>query len=625
MSNYQRMTKAQLIDELRKQQSKLQSPVDLDHSQKLDHELSVYQIELEMQNQELRETQQKLEDVRDHYADLYDFAPVGYATFNTQGVIEEINLTGASWLGRPRHELIGSPFSRWLDAKSLPTFFKHLQRVFRHGNSGPVADEVTLQCTQHQQREVMLESAPICNKKHNSLICRTALMDISERKKNEHIQYLAYYDQLTGLPNRMLLQDRLMQAISGSQRANTPVALLFLDLDRFKNINDSLGHAAGDLLLQETAQRLQRCVRKIDTVARLSGDEFILVLPEIANTVQVRVVIEHIFNAMTVPFYIAGHKLTLSASVGISIYPDDGTDVQSLIRNADAAMYHAKKDGRNRFRFYTEDMNIRALEALSFENSLRRALEGESLEVHYQPQVDVLSGRIIGLEALIRWYDPAVGWIPPMKIIPFAEERGLIEPIFDWVLRTTCEQSRAWQNAGLTPIPIAVNICALQVRQKGFAKKIARTLESTGMDARFLELELTESVLMQDSEATIAMVRELQHMGLQLSIDDFGTGYSSLSYLRQLPINKLKIDQSFISDVTTNPDAAAITSAIISMAKNLKLRALAEGVETKEQLSFLQAQKCDEIQGFYFSEALPPERCAQLLREDWSMEIAERH
>ena len=624
MSSYQRMTKTQLIDQLQTLQAQLKNPAnDLDRSQKLDQELSVYQIELEMQNQELRETQQKLEEVRDHYADLYDFAPVGYVTFNEQGIVEEINLTGASWLGRPRNELIGSPFSQWLKQKSLPIFFKHLKRVFQHENSVPIADEVTLQCTKHQHREVMLESMLIPGKKHDLALCRTALMDISERKKNEHIQYLAYYDQLTGLPNRMLLQDRLVQAISSGQRANTPVAVLFLDLDRFKNINDSLGHEAGDLLLQETSQRLQRCVRKIDTVARLSGDEFILLLPKITNTVQVRIVIDHIFNAMAVPFYIAGHKLTLTASVGISIYPDDGADVQSLIRNADAAMYHAKKDGRNRFRFYTENMNIRALEALSFENSLRRALENQKLEVHYQPQVDVISGKVIGLEALIRWYDPAAGWIPPMKIIPFAEERGLIDPIFDWVLRTTCEQSRAWQKAGLPAVPIAVNICAQQVRQKGLAKKIAHTLESTGMDPRFLELELTESVLMQDSEATIAMVHELQGMGLQLSIDDFGTGYSSLSYLRQLPINKLKIDQSFISDITTNPDAAAITSAIIGMAKNLKLRALAEGVETKEQLSFLKSQRCDEIQGFYFSEALPPDQCAQLLRKEWHLEVTE--
>jgi len=615
------MTKLQLIDELQKLQSQLIDAANLDHSQKLGHELSVYQIELEMQNQELRETQQKLEEVRDHYADLYDFAPVGYITFSQQGIIEEINLTGAGWLGRPRSQLIGSPFSRWLDSKSIPIFFKHLQRINESEKSSPVIDELTLQCAQSQQREVMLESVPICYARNPRQVCRTALMDISERKKSEHIQYLAYYDQITGLPNRMLLQDRMTQAISSSQRTDKPVAFLFLDLDRFKKVNDSLGHAAGDQLLKESAKRLQKCVRKIDTVARLGGDEFVLVLPSVTNTVQVRVIIEHIFDAISVPFDIAGHGLTLSASIGVSIYPDDGIDIETLIRNADAAMYHAKKEGRNRFRFYTEDMNVRALEALSFENHLRKALEEENLKVHYQPQIDVVSGRIIGLEALIRWYDPVAGWIPPVKIIPFAEERGLIEPIFDWVLRTACEQSRAWQVAGLRPIPISINICALQVRQKDFAKKISHTLRRTGVDACFLELELTESVLMQDSVATIAMVRELQSMGLQLSVDDFGTGYSSLSYLRQLPINKLKIDQSFISDVTTNPDAAAITSAIIGMAKSLKLRALAEGVETKEQLNFLRSQECDEIQGFYFSEALPPEECAQLLREDEAFEM----
>jgi diguanylate cyclase len=366
--------------------------------------------------------------------------------------------------------------------------------------------------------------------------------------------------------------------------------------------------------LKETARRLEKCVRKVDTVARMSGDEFIIVIPDLSDSADLLSIGNHILQRLAKPYDVNGAVLTVSASIGVSIYPSDAADMQSLIRNADSAMYHAKKKGRNRFQFYTDEMNRRALEAMAFENRVRDALRRNEFEVHYQPQVEITSGQIVGLEALLRWRDTANDWVSPEKIIPLAEERGLIEPIFEWVLHTACEQNRRWQKAGLLAVPVAVNICAWQIRQQDLIKKITSALDHSGLDSRFLELELTESMLMQEVEATIAMVRELRNIGMKLSIDDFGTGYSSLSYLRQLPIHKLKIAHPFISDIPGNPDAAAITSAIISMAKSLKLRALAEGVETEEQLAFLKSQCCDEIQGFYFSEALSPDRCAEMLR-----------
>ena len=439
--------------------------------------------------------------------------------------------------------------------------------------------------------------------------------DITDRKLSEdRIQYLAYYDALTELPNRMLLQDRLAKALAGARRNKQKVALLFLDLDRFKDINDSLGHSVGDLLLKEVAERLRRWAREQDTVARLSGDEFVLMLTHVKDVPDAAVAAERLMDAITAEFVVQGHTLNVSCSVGISIFPEHGTDADTLIKNADAAMYSAKDNGRNNFRFFTADMNAKVVERLTLESSLRLALDRKQLFLVYQPQMDIASGRITGLEALLRWQHPELGLVPPDKFIRVAENSGLILPIGEWVLRTACYQARKWQNEGLPAVTMAVNVSAVQFRQEGFCDLIKKVLHDTGLASQYLELELTESLLLANADLMLSVVQELKAIGVALAIDDFGTGYSSFNYLKQFRVGKLKIDRVFIRDVALNPDDAAITTAIISMAKSLHLKVIAEGVEDEAQMSFLRAHQCDEIQGYYFSKPLALDKVADKLR-----------
>jgi len=439
--------------------------------------------------------------------------------------------------------------------------------------------------------------------------------DITDRKvAEERIQYLAYYDALTGLPNRTLLQDRLAKTLAGARRQKDKVALLFLDLDGFKNINDSLGHSVGDLLLQEIAGRLKTWGREQDTVARLGGDEFLIMLTNVKDVPDAAVAAERLMDAMTAEFVVQGHFLKVSCSIGISIFPEHGTDCETLIKNADAAMYNTKECGRNNFRFFTEDMNTQVVEQLTLENSLRLALEREELFLVYQPQMDMATGRVTGLEALLRWQHPKLGLVPPDKFIRIAENSGLIVPIGEWVLRTACAQAQKWQAEGLPAATVAVNVSAIQFRQEGFCGLVRNVLRDTGLAPQYLELELTESLLLANADLMLSVIQELKAMGLTLAIDDFGTGYSSFAYLRQFRVNKVKIDRSFIRDVAVNPDDAAITAAIISMAKSLRLKVIAEGVEDEAQMSFLLAHHCDEIQGYYFSKPLAVDRVAEKLR-----------
>ena len=439
--------------------------------------------------------------------------------------------------------------------------------------------------------------------------------DITKRKRaEERVQYLAYYDALTGLPNRTLLQDRLAKALAGARRRKDKAAILFLDLDRFKDINDSLGHSVADLLLQEVAERLKTWAREQDTVARVGGDEFLIVLTGVKDVADAAVATERIVNLMTAEFVVQGHSLSIGCSVGISIFPEHGADGESLIKNADAAMYSAKENGRNRFQFFTEDMNAQVVERLTLENSLRLALDKKELFLVYQPQMDIATGRITGLEALLRWQHPDLGLVPPDKFIRIAENSGLIVPIGEWVVRTACRQARKWQDEGLPAVSVAVNVSAVQFRQEGFCELIRRALHETGLAPQYLELELTESLLLANADLMLSVVQELKAMGVTLAIDDFGTGYSSFSYLRQFRVSKLKIDRVFIRDVAVNPDDAAIASAIISMAKSLHLKVIAEGVEDEAQMSFLRAHQCDEIQGYYFSKPLAVDKVADKLR-----------
>jgi diguanylate cyclase (GGDEF)-like protein/PAS domain S-box-containing protein len=442
--------------------------------------------------------------------------------------------------------------------------------------------------------------------------------DVTQRKAaEERVQFLAYYDALTGLPNRTLLQDRLAKTLAGARRQKDKVALLFLDLDRFKDINDSLGHSLGDLFLQEVAERLKSWGREQDTVARLSGDEFLIVLTRIKDVPDAAIAAERFMDAMTAEFVVQGHSLSIGCSVGISIYPEHGVDGETLIKNADAAMYSAKQSGRNNFRFFTDDMNAQVVERLTLESGLRLALDKKELFLVYQPQMDIATGKITGLEALLRWQHPELGLVPPDKFIRIAENSGLILPIGEWVVRTACQQARKWQDEGLSAVSVAVNVSAVQFRQEDFCELIRGVLHETGLAPQYLELELTESLLLANADVTLSVLQELKALGLTLAIDDFGTGYSSFSYLRQFRVNKLKIDRSFVRDVAVNHDDAAITTAIISMAKSLNLKVIAEGVENEAQMSFLRAHHCDEIQGYYFSKPLAVDKIADKLRSGY--------
>jgi diguanylate cyclase (GGDEF)-like protein len=424
----------------------------------------------------------------------------------------------------------------------------------------------------------------------------------------------AQHDFLTGLPNRMLLNDRVNQAIVLAPRHNKKVAVLFLDLDGFKHINDSLGHPIGDKLLQSISKRLVSCVRSSDTVSRQGGDEFVVLLSEMEQQEDAAISAIRVLEAVAEAHSIDHHDLHLTASIGVSVYPDDGLDAETLIKNADTAMYQAKENGRQSYQFFKPAMNVRAVERQSIEESLRRALERKEFSLHYQPKIKLGTGEITGAEALIRWTHPTRGPVSPANFIPVAEDCGLILPIGHWVLREACKQARAWLDAGLPLGTIAVNISSMEFREDNFLESVFATLSETGLDPKFLELELTESVLMKRAESAASVLKALRARGVQIAVDDFGTGYSSLSYLRKFPIDALKIDQSFVRQITSAPDDTTIVTAVISMGRSLKLRVVAEGVETQGELSFLQAHQCEEAQGYYFSRPVLPQQFAILLK-----------
>ena len=442
--------------------------------------------------------------------------------------------------------------------------------------------------------------------------------DITQRKQaEERIYHMALHDALTGLPNRTLLLDRLDQAIGYAGRSGNAVWVLFVDLDRFKFVNDSLGHKGGDRVINAIAERLQSAIRETDTVARLGGDEFVLILPQRAdetNETMVTDAIHRMMDAVAKPLMLEAHEFFLGCSIGVAVYPADGTTSEALIEHADTAMYRAKEMGGNNFQFYTAAMNTRLLERISIEKDLRSAIEREEFVLHYQPKVDVRTGRIVGMEALIRWQHPILGLILPNRFIGLAEETGLIGLIGIWVLRTACAQTKSWERAGYGGLRIAVNLSSRQFTQKDLVQSIANILSETGLASHFLELELTESLLMNDVEETIEILQELKALRVHMSIDDFGTGYSSLAYLKRFPIDVLKIDQSFVRDMTLGSDGAVIVKSVISLAHNLKLLVVAEGVETQEQLTHLRSLECDMIQGYFFSKPMPAEAFEQILQ-----------
>jgi diguanylate cyclase (GGDEF)-like protein len=448
------------------------------------------------------------------------------------------------------------------------------------------------------------------------------LGEIAERKRAEdQIKHQAYHDSLTGLPNRVLLKDRLSQALAQARRKEQLVGVMFLDLDRFKLVNDTIGHTMGDKLLQAVAERLSGVVREADTVGRPGGDEFTLVLPEVSGVEQVSGVAERIFQALRRPFGVAGQELYVTVSIGIVMYPVDGEDAETLLSNADIAMYGAKEEGRDCFQMFTPAMNAYISKRMTLEKELRQALERKQFIVHYQPQVNIETGQIVGIEALVRWQHPGRGLVPPDDFIPVAEETGLIVPLGEWVLRTACAQNAAWQEGGLPPVRVAVNLSARQFQQQNLLQMVAQALRETGLAPEWLELEITESTAMRDIELAVTKLTSLRDLGVHVSLDDFGTGYSSLEYLRRLPIDALKIDRSFVRDVTDDADDAAIVTALVGLAESLSLGTIAEGVETEEQLAFLREHRCQVFQGYLRSKPVPADELERMLAKGQRLKV----
>jgi diguanylate cyclase (GGDEF)-like protein/PAS domain S-box-containing protein len=470
--------------------------------------------------------------------------------------------------------------------------------------------------------------APVRNEEGGVTHFVEVMNDVTEAKNyEEQLAHQANFDPLTGLANRNLLHDRLQQAIANARRDGNAVAAVFLDIDHFKIVNDSLGHSVGDELLRQIGGRLVSCVRESDTVARHGGDEFVVVMPMKSAATQsleteVTTLMHKLLAAISAPLALGDRVMRPTCSVGVSLHPQDGDSAEKLLRNADAAMYRAKELGRNRFQIFTADVHERIHRRMELESSLRRALERDEFRLHYQPQVSLHDGCIVGVEALLRWQHPERGLVPPGEFIAFAEQTGLIIPIGTWVLNEACRQNKAWQDAGLPPLPISVNMSALQCEQEDVDQVVKRALEETGLDPRYLELEITESMSMANPEQSVPLMRRLKDTGITLSIDDFGTGFSNLSYLRRFPIDRLKIDLSFVREIVSDPGSLAISEAIINMSHSLNLKVVAEGVENETQLALLESRDCDSIQGYYFSPPLHHEALAAMLRDDRRLELA---
>src|SRR5258708_6905775 len=532
------------------------------------------------------------------------------------GKVTYLNLVAEAMTGWHREEATGKPLAevfRIIDGPTRKTARDPMEMAVEQNKTVGLTVNCVLIRRDGFESAIEDSAAPIHDRAGHVIGAVIVFHDVSAaRAMSVQMTHSAQHDVVTNLPNRVLLNDRITQAISLARRQHRPIAVIFLDLDRFKYINDSLGHATGDKLLQSVSTRLLASVRASDTVSRQGGDEFVILLSEITHPEDAATSAKKILLSLSAPCSIEGQDLHINGSIGISVYPEDVEDAETLIKNADTAMYHAKESGRNNFQFFKADMNLKAVERQSLEGSLHRALEREEFLLHYQPKVNLNTGEITGVEALVRWQQPDRGLLPPAQFVPIAEDCGLIIQIGRWVLREACRQARAWQDAGLPPVPITVNVSAVEFRDKGFVESVRRTLSETGLEARYLGLELTEGVLMEDAESTAAVLQELKVMGVQLAVDDFGTGYSSLSYLRQFPIDVLKIDQSFVHQITADPDDSSIVSAIINMGKSLKHLVVAEGIETQLQRAYLQTQQCAEGQADILTRPLPPPHFAQL-------------
>ncbi len=535
---------------------------------------------------------------------LFENSALGLALCRMDGVLVDVNPAYAGILGRTVDETVGLSNAQITPPDYADQEQRQLQILGNTGHYGPYDKEYR----RKDGHRVPVRLTGTLIEKDGERYIWSCVEDITRYKAAEQqIEQLAYHDALTGLPNRRLVQDRFLQATAYADRAGTRVALLFLDLDNFKTINDSLGHQVGDALLQEVAARLGQCVRDTDTISRQGGDEFLILLPDLPDADATAPVLVKIRERLQQPVEAEGHELATSVSIGIALYPDDGDDFDTLLKKADTAMYRAKDAGRNAYRFFDEQMNVEAVLHLTMRNGLRRALDRGEFVLHYQPQIALARNKVTGVEALIRWQHPELGMVPPARFIPVAEESGLIVPIGEWVMREACRQAVAWKRAGLPEFSMAVNLSAVQFKRGDVLQTVVGALEESGFDPHQLELEMTESILIHNTESVLSAVERLKRMGVKLSIDDFGTGYSSLSYLKRFAVDRLKIDQSFVRDLAVDPDDAAIVRAIIQMARSLGLTTIAEGVEDAGTLALLAGFGCDEAQGFHYSRPMPPE------------------
>jgi diguanylate cyclase (GGDEF)-like protein/PAS domain S-box-containing protein len=540
------------------------------------------------------------------------------ACTDISGEITFLNLVAEKMTGWSAQEAAGRAMTdvfRFVDATSRETIANPMEKAIGQDNAAHLPANCIL--VRRDGFEIPVEDsvAPIHDRDGHVTGAVIVLRDVSAaRAMALQILHSAEHDFLTGLPNRLLLSDRVGQAISMAARHGNKVAVLFLDLDGFKHINDSLGHPAGDKLLQSAGTRLAGCVGESDTVSRQGGDEFVVLLSDVEKWEDAAVTARNLLRTLADRHAIDQHDLHITASIGISVYPDDGLDAETLIKNADTAMYQAKENGRHSYQFFKPAMYARAVERQQIEEGLRRAIEQRELALHYQPKISLRTGKITGAEALLRWTHPSRGPISPAEFIPVAEDSGLIIPIGSWALREACRQTKDWIDAGLPMGTIAVNVSAIEFRGENFLEGVLSILADTGLDPGSLEVELTESVLMKRAEVAETILAALRAIGIQVAIDDFGTGYSSLSYLRKFPVDVLKIDQSFIRQIGASPDETGIVTAVISMAHSLKLKVVAEGVETREELAFLRAHRCDEVQGYYFSRPVLPDVFAALLK-----------
>lgn len=575
-----------------------------------------FDLERELEDSE-RHREQLLRDSRERLAQVIDTVPACVSAFDREGVCIFLNSHAAARFGIDPALAIGRPADALFGGEAGTRSISLDQMVFRSGSALPTYEEEFSDPAGEEARVWLTTKSPLRDGDGGIDAVLTTSLDITDRKKAErHLAHLAHHDSLTGLPNRTFLQDRIRRELARARRGDRMFALLMLDIDRFKTVNDALGHHAGDALICAVGERLGAMLRKKDVIARLGGDEFGILLGDLRENQQGFEMAEALLGALKQPFTIAGEDIVVSASIGLVLHPNDGDDVENLLKKVDIAMYRAKSEGRNLCRAFDPAMMTSARGEITLEAELRHALANQQFELFYQPQIDLRSGRIIGAEALIRWRHPARGLVRPLDFLPFAEETGLIIPINEWVIAEACRVCQGWRNGDLPRLRMAVNLSPVQFRNRDMVALVGDILDRTGLDPKLLELELTETILMHDAEAVTIALRKLRQRGVSISIDDFGTGYSSLAYVKKFPVDRIKIDQSFVRNMTTDPNDAAIVRAVINLGHSLGIDVIAEGVENQDQVEILRAEGCEEAQGYLFAKPLPLAEFEALVRSD---------